>query len=102
MTPGQGTGAMNRTGFAAAHPPPAAMPATGGAQPPDPMGEIAGAQQGHEGMAQGGHGAMMGGVAGPYDGMTRAASGGMEGGPLADIMAKIMPTLAGLLSGKHP
>lgn len=87
---------MNATGFGAAQ----KAPMPGLAQAPDPMGELAGAQQGHEGMGQGGTGAMFGGMAGAHDGMQRAATpGGMEGGPLADLLAKIVPSLASLISG---
>lgn len=83
-----------------------AMQQSGGQQPPDPMGEIAGSQQGHEGAAQGGTGAMFGQMTGGYDGIQRAASGGMTPGPYQEILKQLIPTLAGLFSesgvGKHP
>lgn len=98
MTPPAAAPTMNATGFGAAQRAMPSMP-----QAPDPMGELAGAQQGHEGMGQGSTGAMFGGMAGAHDGMTRAATpGGMEGGPLADLLAKIVPSLASLISGGGP
>ena len=74
---------------------------TGGAMPggADPAAALAGTGQGHEGMGQGGVGSIVGQMAGPYDGMNRAASGGMSPNPLSDLMAKIMPTLAEILGG---
>jgi hypothetical protein len=52
-------------------------------------------------MDQGHIGAMTGEMAGPYDGIMRAESGGMQpgGNPLADLLAKLAPSLAQLLGG---
>lgn len=114
MTPEQDAGAMNATGATGAAAkstkawntkPPVAPEAIAGVR--DPMGEIAGAQQGPAGIAQGATGAMYGGMTGTYDGINRAASGGMNGGPYAEILAKIIPSLGELLAaqsgiGKFP
>ena len=65
----------------------------------DPTAGLAGMNQGHEGMAQGGTGAMEGQFSGPYEGMMRSETGGMEPNPLNDFIQKMMPEIAHLFGG---